>query len=306
MGLAEKAHLEDERKVIDYDFRHPQRLSKEQIQVVHSIYETFGRIFAASISDQLRTSVELNVNQIRQIPYREFISGLPSTTCCAIVNMSPLKGTSLIEVANLVIITIIDRLLGGQGKMNVEPDRELTPIELSISNDILLKMVEALKKAWAEIVELDPRLEGIRTRADRLQLVPQEEGVLNVVLGVKIGDVESGMNHCMPYTLIEPIIERLSPQYETIQEVEKGEEIQKRLLEGLQEVPSTLIVELGEATITMGDVLGLQVGDVVRLETKVDEELFVRVDKERKFKCHPGVVGTKMAIEITRVIGKEG
>jgi flagellar motor switch protein FliM len=218
--------------------------------------------------------------------------------------MSPLKGTSLIEVGNLIILTIIDRLLGGQGKAIEELERELTPIELNVSSDIINRMVDCLKKAWAEIISLDPRLEGIRTMAERLQIVSPEEGVLNVVLEVKIGDVDGGMNHCMPFTLIEPIINRLNPKFATTQEIQRNEEIEKRLLEGLQVVPSEVVVELGEATISMGDVIGLQVGDVVRLGTKVDDELIVKVDKKRKFRCHPGVMGTRMAVQITRVIGK--
>jgi flagellar motor switch protein FliM len=296
---------EKEGKIVDYDFRHPQRLSKAQLEVVQSIYEAFGEMFAASISDEVRTSVELKVAKIRQLSYGEFISSLPSPTCCVVVGMSPLKGTSLLEISNSTILTIVDRLLGGEGKETEKVDRELTTVELHISRDPINKMIDSLKRAWKEIVELEPKLEEIITETERVQIASPEEGVLNIVLGIKVGDAEGGMNHCIPFTLIESIIDRLNPQFPTTQEVEVDENIQRRLLESLGMVPSELVVELGETTITMRDVLGLQVGDVVRLGTKIDDELILKVDRQPKFKCHPGVMGTKMAIKITKIIGKE-
>lgn len=293
-------------KVVDYDFRHPQRFSKDQLETIWAIYEAFGRAFATSMGTQIGASLEVGVDDIRHLSYQEFISSLPSPTCLGIVNMDPWKGVSLIEVNNTIILAIIDHLLGGSGEVKEAAGRELTEIELEVTKSILERMLEALKPAWAEIEELSLNLRDITVNPERVQLIPPEEIVLAAILSIKIGEIEGAMRHGIPYNLIDPIAERLTSQYKysSDQEAAMNTEVLENLREGIQGAPVKVTAELGRVQISMGDILGLQIGDVVKLISRVNDDLILKVGDQKKFLCRPGVIGSRMAVQVTQVNGK--
>ena len=202
----------DSRKIKIYDFRRPDKFSKEQMRTVQNMHETFARLTTTSLSASLRILVNVHVASVDQLTYEEFIRSIPTTTTLAVVSMDPLKGQIILEIDPAVTFTIIDRLFGGAGEGS-KLTRELTDIEHSVMEGIIVKILGNLREAWTQVIDLRPRLSQIEVNPQFAQIVPPTEMVVLVTLETKIGDVEGMMNLCIPYLTIEPIISKLSAQY---------------------------------------------------------------------------------------------
>src|SRR5512136_660774 len=209
----EEVHApKDQRKIKIYDFKRPDKFSKDQIRTVSIMHETFARLTTTSLSAQLRSLVHVHVASVDQLTYEEFIRSIPNPTTLAVVDMDPLKGSAILEIDPAITFSIIDRLFGGQGE-GAKFSRELTDIEASVIEGIIVRILGNLREAWATVIDLRPRLGQIETNPQFAQIVPPSEMVVLVTLETKVGEVEGMMNFCIPDLTIEPIISKLSPQY---------------------------------------------------------------------------------------------
>ncbi|MGA2377950.1 MAG: flagellar motor switch protein FliM, partial [Spirochaetia bacterium] len=202
----------DQRKIKIYDFKRPDKFSKDQIRTVSIMHETFARQTTTALSSQLRSLAHVHVASVDQLTYEEFIRSIPNPTTIAVINMDPLKGSAILEIDPAVTFAIIDRLFGGQGE-GAKFTRELTDIEASVIEGIIVRILGNLREAWATVIDLRPRLGQIETNPQFAQIVPPSEMVVLVTLETKVGEVEGMMNFCIPYLTIEPIIPKLSAQY---------------------------------------------------------------------------------------------
>ncbi len=202
----------DRRRIKAYDFKRPDKFSKDQIRTVSIMHETFARLATTTLSAQLRTLAHVHVASVDQLTYEEFIRSIPNPTTLAIVDMDPLKGSAVLEIDPTVTFAIIDRSFGGQGG-HVRFNRDLTDIECAVMEMIIPRMIEKLQEAWSTVIDLRPRLGQIEVNPQFAQVVPPREMVVLVTLETKIGDVKGMMNLCIPYLTIEPIIPKLSTRY---------------------------------------------------------------------------------------------
>ena len=62
---------------------------------------------------------------------------------------------------------------------------------------------------------------------------------------------------------------------------------------------------LGKSRISVGDFVNLQVGDVIRINRKVEDELDVYVGDIKKFKALPGSFEDKYAVRVTEIVREE-
>ncbi len=292
--------VSDTRRIKIYDFRRPDKFSKEQIRTVSNMHETFARLTTTSLSAQLRTLVHCHVASVDQLTYEEFIRSIPSPTTLAVINMDPLKGNAVLEIAPEITFIIIDRLFGGSGTAGQKVQRDLTDIEQSVMEGIIVRILANMREAWTQVIDLRPRLQQIETNPQFAQIVPPSEMVILVTLEIKIGDEAGMMNICIPYIAIEPIVSKLSSQF-WFSSVRRSSSTQYlgTLKEKLSDVEMELVAEIGSINIPIRDVLNLKVGDVVRLNSiRVGEPLTLSVGNKKKFHCQPGVVGKKMAVQI--------
>ncbi|MDR1179643.1 MAG: flagellar motor switch protein FliM [Spirochaetales bacterium] len=291
----------DQRKIKIYDFKRPDKFSKEQIRTVSIMHETFARLTTTSLSAQLRSLVQVHVASVDQLTYEEFIRSIPNPTTLAVVNMDPLKGSSVLEIDPAVTFSIIDRLFGGKGE-SVKVQRELTDIESSVMEGIVVRILGNMREAWSQVIDLRPRLGQIETNPQFAQIVPPTEMVVLVTLETKVGDVEGMMNLCIPYLTIEPIISKLSAQY-WYSSVRRGATTENLniLRERLAAVDVSVFAEIGSMDLTVREVLALAVGDVIRLpNVRSGDPMTLNVGSRPKFLCRPGVVGKKLAVQIIR------
>jgi flagellar motor switch protein FliM len=291
----------DQRKIKIYDFKRPDKFSKEQIRTISIMHETFARLTTTSLSAQLRSLVHVHVASVDQLTYEEFIRSIPNPTTLGIINMDPLKSSAILEIDPAVTFSIIDRLFGGQGE-GAKVSRDLTEIESSVMEGIIVRILGNMREAWSQVIDLRPRLGTIETNPQFAQIVPPTEMVVLVTLETKVGEVEGMMNFCIPYLTIEPIISKLSAQY-MYSSVRKGTTTENLniLRERLAKVAVALLAEIGTMDLTVRDVLNLRGGDVIRLpNTRVGDPLVLKIGNREKFLCRPGTVGNKYAVQITK------
>src|SRR6056297_3130997 len=267
------------------------------------MHETFARLTTTSLSAQLRSIVTVHVASVDQLTYEEFIRSIPSPATLAVINMDPLKGSAIFEIDPAITFSVIDRLFGGPGD-EAKLDRELTDIETSVMENIIVRILGNMREAWSQVIDLRPRLGQIETTPQFAQIVPPTEMVVLVTLETKVGEVEGMMNFCIPYLTIEPIISKLSAQY-WYSSVRRGATTENLniLRDRLATIEVTMVVEVGAMNLQVRDVLNLQVGDVIRLQdTHIDDNMALRVGDRKKFWCKPGQIANKLAVQVIGMI----
>ncbi|MFO8044194.1 MAG: flagellar motor switch protein FliM [Alkalispirochaeta sp.] len=290
----------ESRKIKIYDFKRPDKFSKEQIRTVSIMHETFARLTTTALSAQLRSLVQVHVASVDQLTYEEFIRSIPNPTTLGVINMDPLKGSAILEVDPAITFAIIDRLFGGQGE-GTKVTRDLTDIETTVMEGIIVRILGNMREAWSQVIDLRPRLGQIETNPQFAQIVPPSEMVVLVTLETKVGEVEGMMNFCIPYLTIEPIISKLSAQY-WYSSVRRGATTENLniLRDRLATIAVPMVVEIGAMELLVRDVLSLSVGDVVRLpDSHIEDKMALRVGDRKKFWCKPGQIGSKLAVQVT-------
>ncbi len=289
-----------------YDFKRPDKFSKEQIRTVSIMHETFARLTTTALSAQLRSLVNVHVASVDQLTYEEFIRSIPTPTALAVINMDPLKGSAILEIDPAVTYSIIDRQFGGPGE-GAKVSRELSEIEQAVMEGIIVRILGNMREAWSQVIDLRPRLGQIETNPQFAQIVPPTEMVVLVTLETKVGEVEGMMNFCIPYLTIEPIVSKLSAQY-WYSSVRRGATTENLniLKERLSAIRVPVSAEVGSVELRMRDVVSIQPGHLIRLpRVNVGDSMVLKVGNQPKFTCQPGIVGNRVAVQITGKIETE-
>ena len=265
-----------------YDFKRPDKFSKDQIRTLQMIHETYARLTTTSLSAQLRSFVNVHVASVDQLTYEEFSRSIPNPTTLAIINMDPLKGSAVMEIDPTITFAIIDRLFGGEG-VSMKENRELTDIELSVIEGVVIRILGNLREAWSNVIDLRPKLGNIETNIQFSQIVPPSDMVVLITLETRIGDVEGMTNFCIPYITIETVNTKLSAQY-MYSSVHRGENIEnfELIKEHIMGVDVDLVTRLGDVSLDVNDLLHLKKGDVIRLNSKISENLNITIGTKKK------------------------
>lgn len=296
----EETQVIEPRKIKIYDFKRPDKFSKDQIRTVSIMHETFARLTTTALSAQLRSLVNVHVASVEQLTYEEFIRSIPNPTTLGIINMDPLKGSAILEIDPSITYSIIDRQFGGQGDGS-KVTRELSDIEQAVMEGIIVRILGNLREAWSQVLDLRPRLSQIETNPQFAQIVPPTEMVILVTLETKVGEVDGMMNFCIPYLTIEAIISKLSAQF-MYSSVRSGSTTENLTIikDRLSGISLPVRAEIGSLEIQMSDVINLSVGSVIRLpNSKITDELVLKFGDKEKFLCKAGVLGKKTAVQIT-------
>ena len=291
----------DEKQVKNYDFARPAKFSKEHLRTLEIIFEHYGRLLSTNLPVYLRKNVQVDVMNSEAVTYQEFSNALSNPVLLGIINFAPLKGNVILEVASNLGYAIVDRMLGGAGTP-LEKARDFSEIELLIIERVLTVCVNLLREPWSNVIDAHPRLERIETNSQFAQIISPSEIIALVTINVKIGDVEGLMNVCLPYITLEEVMDKLNTKYwySNLQEVYTD------TIESLiSKAPMPVKAVLGNSVISVNDFINLQVGDIIRLDTKVDDELSVYVGSIKKFTALPGASGDDYAVRITSVIREE-
>lgn len=287
-----------------YDFRRPDKFSKDQLRTLQMLHETFARMFASSLSAYLRTSTHIDLVSVEQIPYEEYMRSL-TASIINIVSMAPLNGQAILEMEFNVVLSMIDRLLGGPGNM-VKATPVLTEIEKALTESIIVRALRELKTAWENVVQLNPKRESMETQAQFIQIVPPNDIVVSILFEVKIGELRGAMSLCVPYMMLKPITSKFSAQRWFSASVRKKTGQNSGVLaKRLSGTDVTCVCRLGTTQISVQDLVGLRVGDTIRLKRKNSDEVDLMIGERVKFSGKPGVAGRKVAFHINRIIADD-
>lgn len=294
-----------EKQVKNYDFKRPAKFSKEHLRTLEIIFEHYGRLLSTNLPVYLRKNVQISVASSETVTFSEFTNALSNPVILGVVNFNPLPGNIVIELQTNLGYAMIDRMLGGAGQP-LDKNREFSEIELSILDKIMVMCMTLMREPWKNVVDLDPFMERIESNPQFAQIIAPNEMIAIVTLNVKIGDVEGFMNVCLPYITLESIMDKLNTKYwfSTMQEV-SDETYQEYIEAMIKRVDIPMKAVLGKSVISVMDFSTLQVGDIIRLDNKVDDELEVYVGNLKKFTALPGVNKENYAVRITSVIREE-
>jgi len=296
---------DNERQVKNYDFNRPVKFSKEHLRTLEIIFEHYGRLVSTNLPVYLRKNIQVTVASSETVAFSEFSNALSNPVILGVVNFSPLNGNMLIELSTNLGYAMIDRMLGGGG-IPLEKTREFSQIELTIMERIMAMLTQLMREPWKNVVEISPVLNRLETNVQFAQIVPPSDMVAIVTLNLKIGDVEGYINMCLPFFTLEDVMDKLSTKYwYSVMQENRDEHYGEHIETMIRRVDVPVKAILGRSIISVSDFLGLQVGDCIRLDTKVDSDMEVYVGNIRKFTALPGANADAYAVRITSVIREE-
>jgi len=284
-----------------YDFKRPERVSKDQMRALEALHEGFGRNLGAALSGYLRTIIEVAVSNIEQLTYSEFIHSLPNPTCFNLLKAEQLEGQLCLEISPLIIYPIIDRLLGGSNADLFIPQRPLTQIEQRLVQRITDRATHHLSEAWTNLTPVTFKVDDFESNPQLVQIVPPNETVVVIGFELKMGNRSGTMSLCIPYNVIEPIMNLLAAQNWFSYQKKVGQDDQARkLTTSLHNAPLQLRAFLAQTTISVNDLLSLQPGDIITTEKDQANEVLIQVEGKNKFLGKIGQFKGGRAIQITR------
>lgn len=300
---AEAADFEDEklRSVVVYDFKHPNRVSKDQIRTLENMHDNFAGHFGSALSSILRTIVDVDLVSVDQITYSEFIMSLVTPSCTYTFAPPPLEGVCLVDFNPTLTFSVIDRLFGGRGKI-METERELTAIERSVMATLVSRLYSELTRAWEHLVEIEIEQKSFETNPQFIQIVPPGETVVVISFQIKLFQSTGLLTICYPYVSLEPIVTRLSAQNWIDATKKKNlKEDRATNIHNVRKVEVQLAAVLLQSKIKMRDFLKLAVGDIVPSERKIDRPVNITVNRRFKFTARPGLAGKKRGFQVMEV-----
>lgn len=296
---------EEGRQVKNYDFNRPTKFSKEHLRTLEIIFEHYSRLISTNLPVYLRKNVQVAVASSETITFSEYSNSLPNPVILGIINFLPLNGPIVMHLGTSLGYVILDRLLGGDG-VPFEKSREFSEIELAIIQKILVMFTQFLRDPWKNVVDISPVLGRIETNPQFAQVMAPNDMVAVVTLNIKIGEVEGLLSLCLPFFTLEDVMDKLNTKYWYSSMQNNRSEDDEQYIESLiRKVDIPIRAVLGKSTISVSDFMNLQVGDCIRLDSKVDEDMNIFVGNLKKFTALPGAEKDAYAVQITSVVREE-
>ncbi|WP_102400966.1 flagellar motor switch protein FliM [Haloimpatiens massiliensis] len=295
----EQLAKQEEHKVKKYDFRSPQKFSKDHIRTLELVHDNYARIISSYLSAHLRTNVKVKIMSVQQITYEEFIHSVPNPTILTAFNMSPLSGSILFEANPEFVFKVLDILLGGSGVKEFKM-REFTDIDKNIIRNVNDGLISNLKLAWEDILDVvDPEIESLETNPALNQTLAPNEPVALITFSVDMVDSNSFINICIPYLSIEKVLDKLVVQY-WFKESDDAfkEDSREKIKDRLNIVDVQIKTLLGKCSLTVEDFLRLNVGDVITLDQKTSEPVEILIGEQAHYYGKVGIIGKNKGVQI--------
>jgi len=288
-------------EIREYDFKRPERVSKDQMRALETLHEAFSRSFGAALSGFLRTIIETKVSSIEQMTFAEFTHSLPNPTCFNLISCDPLDGEICLEISPLIVYPIIDRLLGGSNADLFIPQRPLTSIELRLVSQLLSRATASYTEAWSSILNIDFKVTEHESNPALVQIVAPNEVVVVVGFEIKMGGRAGTMAMAIPYAVIEPVIDKLSNQtWAAYKRNRKDPKLRHRVAGHLESAKVDVSAVLADTTMTVSELRNLTPGDIILTEKPASGPLTLLVEGKRKHIGHLGQFRGNRAFKVKR------
>ncbi len=288
-----------------YDFKHPERISKEQIRTLRTIHDNFARLFATYLSTNLRTLVDVNLLSIDQVTFSEYSLSLSVPNSLYLLGMDNLEGKALLEISPQFLLFVVDRLLGGFGDTDTEA-REISQIERNVVNRIIGVAINHLNEVWTQVYDLGAKLAGYESDPQFVQIARSSDTLAIIFFDIRVRGATFTMNLAFPYFTLEPIISRLSMQSMMALTSRKGEVGETELIrERLRTTTLQIQAVLAETNLTVRDFMDLSRDDLLRLEKNTKDLIHVKLGGKLKLFATIGKLGRRRAVKIVRPVTLE-
>ncbi len=291
------------RKIVPYNFRRPDRLSKEQVRSLYLLHDLFSHSLSSNLPLFLRTGAEITLISVEQQSYADYLKGLSDPTTIFTIGVQPLHGVIAVETSSAVTFPIVDRMLGGTGE-SVSEVRAATEIELRILEGFLGVVCEAWREAWKPIAELATEITGCETRPQLLQIVSPNEVVVTVAFQIQVGEAAGSMSFCLPVAMLDPVIEKFNQAPYSQVSPAPPEQIHS-LLKNLSNVRFPVVAELEKVRAFVPDLLGLAVGDVLRTNHRVEQPVKLNIGDKNKFSGRLAALDGQIVVQVTEALNRE-
>jgi flagellar motor switch protein FliM len=280
-----------------YDFRSPDKFSKEQIRTLQMIHENFGRRVSSSLSAYLRATVQVMCVHIEQGSFVDFMQNIVSPSLISIFRMEPLPGRMMLAVDASTVTIIIDRLLGGFGRP-ADESHDITDLEQSLMAGVNDYISQDLQEAWKNVIQLNIGVSETTLNPEFAQVALPSDAAVFLGFEIKARENMGMMSICLPYSMLKPVASELSPHTWVAGETKDTGIHSDALRQHVQEMEVDVSVLLGEITASFEDLLHLHENDVLMLNTMVGRPLSVLVGDCPKFQAQPGQSGRHLAVQI--------
>lgn len=296
------APLVGDRTIKLYDFRRPDRFSKEHIRAIQNIHETFARVTASSLSSYLRSTTSIALSSIEQVVYDEYVHQLANPTLVNLIELQPLAGRIVVEMNLNLGLAMLDRMMGGPGQAQARRS-ELTDIEMALLRSLGTTISAGLRDGWVAVADLQPALVETVLNADVVQAALPGDIAVLLLFEINTLGLSGTISICIPHPVIEPLMDRLNTQawFSSGSRKSGSEDDRLRLADGIRGARLPIGVELGSTTITLGELLDIRKDDVIRLDRGVDADLPIRAGKRARFVGRPGTLGGNRAVQVTGI-----
>jgi len=289
------ASVQEQPSVMRYNFRRPDRVSKEQIHSLHFLHDRFARNVSTSMSAYLRSITELSVVSVEQFSYSEFLMSLADPTAFYALAIPPFDELGALEINPTVAFAMIDRMLGGVGKV-ATPNRALTEIEQNVVDSMVKLLLDALTETWRPIVDVAFGIRGRETRPQMLQVAAPNETVLMVTFDMKVGESRGMANLCLPVSIVETSGSHFAQAWHRVRReptpTERG-----WVQENLSRVPVALDAML-QSNLSARELLAMAPGDVVSLGVAAHKPIDLLVGNTVKFKGRLAIDQGRVGVRI--------
>lgn len=283
-----------------YNLATQERIVRGRMPTLEIINERFARLLRIGMFNFLRRSAEVSLGTIRMCKFSEFSRKLVVPTNLNLVHVKPLRGTALVVFDPDFVFLVVDNLFGGDGRFHTRVEgRDFTQTEQRIIQRLLAVVFEGYEKAWEPVHPI--KFEYVRSELNTqfANIATPNEVVLAITVTVELGSVGGDMHLCIPYSMIEPIRDLLSSSMQG-EQMEVDKRWVRLMTQQVKHAEVELVAELGEAELTLRDILNLRVGDVVPLA--IPERLSATVDDVPVLECTYGVHNGQYALRVERMV----
>lgn len=298
------AEPKDHKKIKTYDFKLPKKFTKEQLRTVMGVYEIYAKHLSSYLTGTLRTFCQVDVASIEETKYYEYSNAIPESALIGVLDLQPVEGTVLMEFSKELSLTIIDKMLGGPGSCG-NINREFTDIEMSIMGRLFKNVITYFKDSWSNVAEIKPSFTKFEHGGSAGRLMHLDEVVVIVVMDVKVKEVTGKVTVCLPYMWLESINDKLYTKYRMSQVAKKNldHELNKQsILSQIYKSELGVVINLGNATIQLKDLVNMEVGDVIRLKQNVNDDVSVNVGSRTWFYGKLGLRNNKKAVVVVKCV----
>lgn len=309
-----KVDKEEERVYPKYDFYSPKKFTKEKLNIIKTVYETYARILTSRINSLFRISGEIEVIGVEEERYYEFNNAIFDNDAVFRVEpdfkdkfeMSPI----VMNTSKPLILSLIDRMLGGTGEdfIDVDYSYTYTDMELTLCKNFYTHFVGTMRDGWSNYLDINFNLTGIDTPHGLLQEIGVDEIVVIVILEIKIDSLVGKTSICIPATLLSKIFSTI----EKSKKVATGKSLtgdkhaaSQQIFDNIKDSELNVIAKLGEGIVYLRDIYDLQEGDIINLNVHKEAEIDVYVEETPWFKGRLGVQKKNIAVKVVGNIQNE-